>query len=131
MGEPERTCVSCRTRAPQTRLLRFVADERGHLRLDVLRRAEGRGAYVCPRGACIDEAARRAAFARGLRRNVARVEDGLARRAQAEIHRQAQELVERAKRDGRAGGSVEEGATDRRLACLLAGLNEQVRSLEG
>jgi predicted RNA-binding protein YlxR (DUF448 family) len=129
MGEPERTCVSCRTRAPRTRLLRFVADQRGHLRLDGLRRARGRGAYVCPTAACVDEAVRRAAFARSLRRNVARV-DGLARQAQAELRARAQELVEQAKRDGRTDRSAAGGVTDGRLARLLEGLNEQVRSLE-
>ncbi|GAA2440751.1 YlxR family protein [Streptomyces glaucus] len=63
---PERTCVGCRERAAKTELLRIVAagdacvpDPRGTL--------PGRGAYVHPALACLDQAVRRRAFPRALR----------------------------------------------------------------
>ncbi|KQX79774.1 YlxR family protein [Streptomyces sp. Root1310] len=63
---PERTCVGCRERAAKTELLRIVAikdacvpDPRGTL--------PGRGAYVHPAPACLDQAVRRRAFTRALR----------------------------------------------------------------
>ncbi|MEE9964686.1 MAG: YlxR family protein [Propionicimonas sp.] len=43
--EPERTCVACRSRAPQSELLRFVA-QAGALTADPSRRLPGRGCYV-------------------------------------------------------------------------------------
>ncbi len=42
---PIRTCVGCGATAPQADLVRFVADA-GTLRLDVARRAPGRGAWL-------------------------------------------------------------------------------------
>ncbi|WP_432139362.1 MULTISPECIES: YlxR family protein [unclassified Streptomyces] len=63
---PERTCVGCRERAAKNDLLRIVAvedacvpDPRGTL--------PGRGAYVHPAAACLDQAVRRRAFTRALR----------------------------------------------------------------
>jgi uncharacterized protein len=50
--------------------MRFVARD-GELRLDVTRRAPGRGAYTCPRRVCFERAVSRRAFARTLRRTVA------------------------------------------------------------
>lgn len=69
---PMRTCVGCRTTAPQAELLRIavvgdapVADPR--------RRAGGRGVYVHQRGACL-AAAGRGGLARALRRSVSRAQ---------------------------------------------------------
>ena len=140
----ERTCVGCRQRDEQTRLLRFVADGRGHLTLDPLRRARGRGVYVCPTVGCLVLAIRGGA-ARGLRRRIAPIRpQDLASRAARELGKCVEELVDRALADGRARplggeridpGRVIEGlgavdvpvvVTDRRLGCLLAALEEQM-----
>ena len=69
MSGPVRTCIGCGQKRPQTELLRFVAPQ-GMLTRDPLRQATGRGAYTCPRIACLERATARQAFARTLRRRV-------------------------------------------------------------
>jgi uncharacterized protein len=63
---PERTCVGCRQRSARTGLLRValikdrcVPDRRGTL--------PGRGAYVHPLTACLEQAVRCRAFPRAFR----------------------------------------------------------------
>lgn len=64
--EPVRTCIGCRSRAPKSALLRIVArgselvpDETGTL--------PGRGAWLHPTAACLQDAEKRRAFGRALR----------------------------------------------------------------
>ncbi len=65
---PVRTCVGCRRREPDSRLLRIVHDpELGALLPDPRRRAEGRGAWVHRDARCIATALDRKAFTRSLR----------------------------------------------------------------
>ena len=65
---PVRTCVGCRRREPDSRLLRIVHDpELGALLPDPRRRAEGRGAWVHRDARCIATALDRKAFTRALR----------------------------------------------------------------
>ncbi|MEU0744527.1 YlxR family RNase P modulator [Streptomyces sp. NPDC006134] len=63
---PERTCVGCRERAVKNELLRIVAVE-GACVPDPRGTLPGRGAYVHPATACLDQAVRRRAFPRALR----------------------------------------------------------------
>jgi predicted RNA-binding protein YlxR (DUF448 family) len=70
MATPERLCVGCRTRFPRERLVRFVADERGHLAVDPAGRHQGRGVYCCPQVKCLTRAAGREALSRSLRRRL-------------------------------------------------------------
>ncbi|MFM7718373.1 MAG: YlxR family protein [Actinomycetota bacterium] len=65
--EPERTCVGCRRRAPKRTLLRVVAGADGP-RIDAA--GPGRGAYLHPSKACLDEAIGRRTLARALRAEV-------------------------------------------------------------
>ncbi|HEV2640360.1 MAG TPA: YlxR family protein [Actinocrinis sp.] len=65
-GIPIRTCVGCRTRDPQDRLLRVVAVA-GVPTPDPSRRLPGRGAYLHPRPECLALAERKRVFARALR----------------------------------------------------------------
>jgi uncharacterized protein len=65
--EPIRTCVGCGRKAPQSELLRFVAED-GLLRPG--KGKPGRGAYTCRRLACYERAVSRRAFARVLHRPV-------------------------------------------------------------
>jgi len=75
---PTRTCVGCRTRAPQSDLVRVVARTRQDAHsversaewvawLDPDRRLHGRGAYLHPTLNCLDLAERRRALPRALR----------------------------------------------------------------
>ena len=65
---PIRTCVGCRGRDSDSRLLRIVHDpEAAALLPDPRRRAEGRGAWVHRDERCITTALDRRAFIRSLR----------------------------------------------------------------
>lgn len=64
--KPERTCVACRRRAPQTELLRLVTVA-GDVVADPGRRLPGRGCYL--HRSCLSSATPRA-LSRGLRRSL-------------------------------------------------------------
>ena len=69
MGVPERTCVGCRQRRPQTALVRCVLTADGRAVVD--RMGNGRGAWLCaPSQECFVLAVRRKAFPRAWRRPV-------------------------------------------------------------
>jgi predicted RNA-binding protein YlxR (DUF448 family) len=68
-----RTCVGCGRSAPQGTLLRFVAAGEG-LRLDLERRAAGRGAYLHRAPECWTAFVRRRGPVRSLRRSFGRAE---------------------------------------------------------
>jgi len=63
---PTRTCVGCRVKDAQDRLLRVVA-VRGEVVPDPRRRLQGRGAYLHLRPECLALAERKRAFPRALR----------------------------------------------------------------
>lgn len=74
-ASPERTCVGCGRKAPQSELLRFgsVAG-----RLTAGRAVPGRGVYTCRRLVCFERAVASRGFNRVLRRTVL-IEPELAR----------------------------------------------------
>jgi hypothetical protein len=64
---PMRTCVVCRKRHPKAGLDRIVLDSKGYPVLDVLKRAPGRGAYVCRDGGCRERLQERGVLKKALR----------------------------------------------------------------
>ena len=64
--EPFRMCVACRASAPRQEMLRFARAPDGALAFDVRARLDGRGAWTCPDGACIQKALDRGAFERAF-----------------------------------------------------------------
>jgi predicted RNA-binding protein YlxR (DUF448 family) len=72
---PERTCVGCGRKAPQSELVRFGSVDG---RLTVGRTLPGRGVYTCDRLVCFERAVASRGFSRVLRRTVL-IEPGLAR----------------------------------------------------
>ncbi len=66
-GGPVRTCAGCRSRKPQTDLIRVARRPGGTVGVDVGVRSPGRGAYVCPQVPCIDLALRSGRLRRTLR----------------------------------------------------------------
>jgi len=54
-NEPTRTCLGCRRRKPKRELVRLVRGTGGNVVIDV-GGAEGRGAYVCVDGECVERA---------------------------------------------------------------------------
>ena len=65
-GGPVRTCLGCRRRDEQHRLVRVVVDGAA-VQVDPRRRAPGRGAYVHADVGCVAKAVKKRAFGRALR----------------------------------------------------------------
>lgn len=76
---PERRCVACGVRRPQCGLVRLRVEERSGaqgnrpwVRVDrVGEERAGRGAYLCPRWACLERALHKRMFSRVFRQTVA------------------------------------------------------------
>lgn len=65
---PERTCIACREKREQTDMVRFCRGRDGRVRPLAGRSSQGRSAYLCPRNACFEQAARNRAFTRAFAR---------------------------------------------------------------
>lgn len=53
---PIRTCIGCRCKLPQDKLIRFVCYTGESLEVQKLTKLPGRGTYVCRSTSCIQEA---------------------------------------------------------------------------
>lgn len=53
---PLRTCISCREAKPKRELLRVVRTPDGHVVIDATGKKSGRGAYLCARITCWENA---------------------------------------------------------------------------
>lgn len=53
---PERKCVACQAHKDKRSLIRVVKNAEGSVFLDVTGKANGRGAYICKSGECLDSA---------------------------------------------------------------------------
>jgi len=68
-SNPQRTCIGCKTKRPQSALLRVVVAADGEVIFS--RVAAGRGAWLCnPPDACLELAEKRRGFDRALRQQV-------------------------------------------------------------
>ncbi|OPL08381.1 MAG: nucleic acid-binding protein [delta proteobacterium ML8_F1] len=67
---PLRKCIGCQTQHPKRELIRVVKDKEGNISVDFSGRANGRGAYICPRLDCFEKAHKRDAFSRALETKV-------------------------------------------------------------
>jgi len=65
--QPERMCVACRSRKPQSELLRVVKSPQHQPEPDVNCKKPGRGAYVCYAEKCMRLAVKKRAFAHHLK----------------------------------------------------------------
>lgn len=50
---PMRQCLGCREMKPKRELIRVVRSPEGEISLDFKGKASGRGAYLCPKSACL------------------------------------------------------------------------------
>jgi uncharacterized protein len=64
---PQRTCVVCRSTAAKRVLHRIVRSPDGTVAYDPSGKAAGRGAYLCGRPVCLDQAIRRRSIMRALK----------------------------------------------------------------
>lgn len=67
---PMRMCVGCREMKPKKELIRVVRPPEGEVMLDRTGKAAGRGAYVCPSGACLEKARKIKVLERTLEANI-------------------------------------------------------------
>ncbi len=56
---PMRTCIACRENKPKRELLRVVRTPDGHVQLDASGKKAGRGAYLCAKLSCWENALKR------------------------------------------------------------------------
>jgi hypothetical protein len=64
---PQRTCVICGEKRDKRGLTRVVRTAEGFLQVDLTGKLEGRGAYLCERGTCWEQAVNGQALSRALR----------------------------------------------------------------
>lgn len=69
MSAPVRTCIGCRERTEKSQLLRVVARD-GAVAIDHRQIMPGRGAYLHPRPACLEQALKRRSLGRALRSEI-------------------------------------------------------------
>lgn len=53
---PMRTCIGCREVKSKRELIRIVRKPTGEIEIDPTGKASGRGAYLCTRSECLEEA---------------------------------------------------------------------------
>ncbi|MBI1961808.1 MAG: YlxR family protein [Candidatus Rokubacteria bacterium] len=66
--EPGRTCLGCREVREKRALVRLVRRASGEVVADPAGRLPGRGAYVCPDGACLERGLERKRLAHAFRK---------------------------------------------------------------
>ena len=71
---PQRTCISCRTGSGKRELVRIVRGPEGGAEIDLTGKKPGRGAYLCRRPECWQEAIKRGRLETPLRTKL-RTED--------------------------------------------------------
>ena len=59
---PMRQCLGCREMKPKKELLRVVRSNDGQMHIDRTGKANGRGAYVCPKAECLKKATKARLF---------------------------------------------------------------------
>ena len=67
---PQRTCVCCRATGAKRELVRVVRTPEGTVEVDLSGKRAGRGAYLCARSSCWQEALKKDRLARALRTTI-------------------------------------------------------------
>ena len=98
---PERTCIATRETHPRAALLRFVLSPEGEVLFDIKGDLPGRGAWVKPKRAALQEAVRRRAFSRAFRAP-AKVPEDLPERVAAQLREAAVATLSLARKAGAA-----------------------------
>lgn len=63
---PLRKCVGCNEQRPKKELLRVVKNKEGDIFVDFTGKANGRGAYICPKVECLEIAKKKKSLNRAL-----------------------------------------------------------------
>ncbi len=64
---PQRTCIGCRETKAKRELLRIVRTPEGTIEIDLMGKKPGRGAYLCRKADCWENALSKGAISRALR----------------------------------------------------------------
>ena len=67
---PLRQCLGCREMKPKRELIRVVRSPEGEISLDFRGKANGRGAYICPKAECLKKAIRAKALERAFQTSI-------------------------------------------------------------
>ena len=67
---PMRMCIACRTSRPKRELIRIVKTGEGSVEVDQTGKVPGRGAYICSRIECLENAYKSKALSRALDMNM-------------------------------------------------------------
>ena len=63
---PVRRCVGCNAQKPKKELVRIVRSPEGEVGVDLTGKRSGRGAYLCPKAACLKKAQKNRALERAF-----------------------------------------------------------------
>lgn len=105
-GTPERMCLVSRESAPKSALIRFVIGPDDTVVPDIAGKLPGRGLYVAPNRALLDQAAKKGAFNRAAKRPV-RAPDALAADVESLLVARVTSLIGLARKAGQAVAGYE------------------------
>lgn len=63
---PQRSCLGCKQILPKKQLYRVVRTPDGEVVFDPTGKKAGRGAYICPKAECLEQAIKSGRFERAL-----------------------------------------------------------------
>ena len=64
---PQRTCIACRSNSGKREFVRVARTAEGAVEIDLTGKKPGRGAYICPRPECWQEALKKGRIEAALR----------------------------------------------------------------
>jgi hypothetical protein len=68
--KPQRTCIACREIKDKRELIRVVRTPTGQVILDPTGKANGRGAYLCRTGDCLEKGLQKGHLVRALKKTL-------------------------------------------------------------
>ena len=64
---PQRKCIVCQDRDSKKELMRIVKNKEGEIFIDLTKKANGRGAYICQSVECLEKAIKPKALTRAFK----------------------------------------------------------------
>ena len=64
---PQRKCIVCQDRDSKKELMRIVKNKEGEIFIDLTKKANGRGAYICQSVECLEKAIKTRALNRAFK----------------------------------------------------------------
>ncbi len=67
---PERKCIGCMEVKPKKELVRIVKNKENEIFVDLTGKANGRGAYICPKEECLEKAVKSNRLAKSFEKKI-------------------------------------------------------------